>query len=261
MLVANHVPPESLPPALPVAVGVFVLGVGFAVLGARLARPVVVILFAIVGSLIGARIGYDYQHPVPLTAVLGATALGSLAFVTFRLWVGVLAGLVLSSIALGAFGSRNIWPHLLEYDRQVAAGVIGAVPADFSIPDAGQAASRGCERMQAYASDFWEYLRQRDADVERNVGMVGIAAGICGLMLGLLAVRFTVVVFSALVGTSLVTTGLTVLGTTWAPNVHQAVTADPRIALAVVGGVFLGSVVIQTLLTRKPAPPTPTPAG
>ncbi len=96
----------------------------------------------------------------------------------------------------------------------------------------------------------WDYTNENDKGGIRRLALLSGCAGLFGLLLGLFAVRFTLVAVTSLVGTLMISAGAIGLAQQWQPQMYEAVLNHPQ-ALGIAGGTFLlGSIILQTLLTR-----------
>ncbi len=71
-LVHQHVPSEVIPPAMPTGVLALVFGVGICVLGAKLARWFITILFAVAGLVLGLSVSRAFGLSPELAALVSA---------------------------------------------------------------------------------------------------------------------------------------------------------------------------------------------
>ena len=64
-----------------------------------------------------------------ICGLVGALMIGIIGYQTFRLWVGLGAAMVLSTVALSLFGYQKIVPHMAEFDQTAStmAGRSGGV--------------------------------------------------------------------------------------------------------------------------------------
>jgi len=110
---------------------------------------------------------------------------------------------------------------------------------------------------------FWGYVTQQDATVARNGRALAVASLVTGLCIGLIAVRAAMILSASLVGTSLFAAGAGTLLAEIAPEqTRQAMQNHQPVIGIAIGAFLLGSIVIQTLLTRpKPAPKPAAPTA
>ena len=69
--------------------------------------------------------------------------------------------------------------------------------------------------------------------------------------MGLLAVRWALILSTSLLGTSLVTTGLATLLTQSVPDSYQAFQNNPKLVGIGIGAFLATSLVLQTMLSRR----------
>ena len=72
-----------------------------------------------------------------------------------------------------------------------------------------------------------------------------------GLCLGIVAVRWALILATSLVGTVLVTTAAATLLTRSVPESYQAFQSNPGLVGVGVGGFLVTSLILQTMLSRK----------
>jgi hypothetical protein len=253
--VRQHVPPEQLPRADLTAAGLALVGVLLSTLGAKLARPGVTLLFAGLGVVAAGTFLARLDLPPAARYVLAAVVFGVVGFAAFRLWVGLATGALLAAIAVGAYGSQRILPDWESYTETYTAA-----SAEYVIPDEPIADRDPWESLAESSRDFWAHVTAQDTDLERNTLLIAAVAGIFGLVLGAIAVRFTLVVSTALLGTLLVVSGLGLGLHALSPEALARLPDHPKLVTGAVLGFLAASLILQTLLTRRPPQPRPAPA-
>lgn len=238
-----------------IALAALVLGISLAILGAKLARFSFTLGFIVLGGFAGKYFGEHYGIAPEICAALGALLIGVLGFLMFRVWAAVLAAAVLTAVVLGVFGFNRVLPHVQTYEP--AAPSLSAVPAEVNgpaavPPDYGLSDAR--ERAQQRLLDFWQHVSSEDATVERVGQVLAIATGLLSLIIGLLSIRLALIVSTAIMGTVLVTVGFATLLAQTLPRVYQTGVENPVIMGMGVGALLVTSLIMQTLLTRQPAP-------
>jgi len=185
--------------------------------------------------------------------VIGTAALsGFVGHLLFRLWVGLATGLLCALIAVSVYGSTNIIPHLESFQTAQPATV-----ADFVIPDVAATDRDTWQILREKGGEFWEHLQTQQADVETYALLLAAGAGFFGLLIGLLAARFTLVVATAVVGTVLVWSSFALaLRSYWPEQWATLPKHEATVNVAVLS--FLGaSLLLQTVLTRRRPKPEP----
>jgi len=253
LFVLQHAPADLLREAVPFGIICLVAGIGLSVLGAKLSRVGITCGFGLMGAYIGAFIARQTGFPVLVCGPIGALMLGVIGYQTLKLWVGLIAALVLSTAALGMFGYHRVVPHYSEFE-QTASSVVEA-PGSFALPSPEEQQAYLERSPQQWAQEFWTFVTQKDANLERNGRAVALAAMITGLCLGVIAARWALIVSTSLVGTALVTTAIATLLTHSVPESYEAFHRHPSLVGVGVGAFLVSSLVLQTLLTRK-APDT-----
>lgn len=261
--VLQHVPADLLQEALPFGVICLVAGIGLSVLGAKLSRFGFVCAFSVAGGYAGAYFARQTGFSSPVCIAAGALMIGVIGYQTFRLWVGLLAAVVFTSAALGVFGYQRVMPHVAEFERTVQAEwglrpVVLPAPANadgspsvFTLPSPEHQQAYRNRSPRQWAGELWRFVTQKDALAGPNVRALAIVAMVAGLCLGVLAVRWALIVSTSLLGTGLVTTAIATLLTHSAPESYEAFQQRPGLIGIGVGAFLVASLVLQTLLTRK----------
>jgi hypothetical protein len=252
LFVDQHVQPEWLSQAVPLALICLVAGIGMSVLGTKMSRLAMGLGFVVLGGVAGAFFGREFVFPLPVCIVTGAVMIGAIGHLTYRLWVGVAAAVVLSSLALGAFGYQRILPHVPEFREEAMVGwspVEG--PVQFALPSPEQQQEYLAESPKRWAQNLWAHVTVRDAQVERHGKALALVALLTGLCLGVVAVRWALILTTSLVGTALVTTAAATLFAHATPESYQSFADHPGMVGVGVGGFLATSLIVQTLLTRQ----------
>lgn len=259
LFVAQHAPPDTLTKGVPLAVIILVCGAGMCVLGAKLARWGMTAGFALAGGYFGSRFGGTVDlHPL-VGGAIGATAIGTIGFLTFRLWAGVAAAVVVSSVAMGIFGYQRVVPHVAAYQGQVAPAVTEA-EATFTLPTAEEQQSYLDRTPREWATGLWSFARTRDAQLQPHAQLLGAGAMLAGLLFGLLATRAALILACAAAGTAMVSGSVGALMGKFLPTLYEGLTNRPLIAASLVGSVLLSSMIMQTMITKNAKSPAPKPA-
>ena len=255
----QHIPPGSLPSQVPAAVIMLATGVVISVLGARLVRPGLTAAFGIAGAIAAGRFAGGVNLPVAATVVVGALAVGALGFALHRLWVGLASSGMLVVVALSVFGYYRILPEVAAFNQSRPVVVAAAGDAGFVLLETSQQSAYSRPSPDKWARDFWTHLTGRQADIEKQLLVIGAAAALIGLLLGVLATRPALIVCTALVGTALVASGLSALSAAWVPGYYQSAVDSPGLLAAAAAGLLGSSLLLQALLNRRP-PPRPATA-
>ena len=255
-LALQHMPTEVLQEAIPFALVCLVAGIGLSVLGAKLSRFALTAVLAMGGGVVGLFIAQETGYPPPVCGLVGSLMAGVVAFMTFRLWVGVVAAVVFSSAAMGVFVVQRGYPHLAEFNATYAPVPAGSVASgSFALPSPAAQKAFGDRTPQAWAKELWTFVAQKDATFERNGRALGLVAALAGLFFGVIAMRTALILSTALAGTGLVAAGTTTALAHSFPPSYQSLLGNPALLGIAAGAFFVGSLVVQTLLTRKaPAP-------
>ena len=247
----HHVPTEATVPVF-VAGPIVIVAIGLitAVLGAKLARPSLTLAFAIAGAAFGAGVGSSYDISQPLAASIAAVVMGLAGFFLHRLWVGVITCVLFASLATGTYGTHRLIPQIEQYP-QPPPEVLAQAPETFTVPTPQAQDTHLNPQFKTWAKAFWTDANQRDKSLTRDLVLAGATAGVLGLLLGLVAVRMTLILVTSLIGTTLLISGGTALVHEYQPDFYQACVANPSVA-GIMGGVcLLASMILQLLLTRS----------
>jgi len=254
--VVDLAPTDALRGAVPASLVFLVAGIGLSVLGAKLARFGITSAFVVLGGALGASFGEEMGFPPLICALVGGLLIGIIAFQTFRLWVGLGAAIVFSSLVLGAFGYKSVMPYVAEFEQGTQRPAIQS-PITFAVPTPVEQQAFLDRTPRQWAEEFWAFVSQRDATVARNTKGLATVALLTGLCLGILAVRCALILSTSLVGTALVTTGAATLLTQSVPDSYQAFQNNPSLVGVGIGGFLVTSLILQTMLSRK-SPSTKT---
>jgi hypothetical protein len=250
LFVVQHAPTDALRGAIPAALVFLVAGIGLSVLGAKLARFGVTSAFVVLGGVLGARFGQEMGfHPL-ICVLVGGLLIGVIAYQAFRLWVGVGAAIVFSSLVLGTFGYQRVVPYVAEFQQGAQQPAIQS-PITFAVPTPIEQQAYRDRTPRQWAEEFWAFVTQRDANLASKTKWLATVALLTGLCLGILAVRWALILATSLVGTVLVTTAAATLLTHSVPESYQAFQNNPSLVGVGVGGFLVTSLILQTMLSRK----------
>jgi hypothetical protein len=250
LFVEQHAPAELLQQAVPFAIVCLVAGVGLSVLGAKVARFGATGAFVLLGAYAGVLLGRETGYPLPVCGAVGALMIGVIGHQTFRLWVGLVTASVLSLATLGVFSYQRVIPHIAEFEG-LPPVVTTEEASSFELPSPEEQQAYRDRSIGRWAKDLWGYVVQQDVQVERNGKALAALAMLSGLCLGVVAVRWALILSTSVIGTALVTTAIGMLLARSAPDSYQAFQAQPGLVGAVVGAFLVSSLVVQVLLTRK----------
>lgn len=253
-LVVDYVPSAYLEQVVLIAAGILVGGIGMSVLGAKMAKPAMTTVLGLLGAWGGVSFaqyaGFDEGLHRALGGLVGAVMLGTVAHLTFRVWVGVASAMVFFSLALGAFGYQRVVPHLAEFDGMVTWTPVDGQQA-FTVPSAEQQQKYRAPELKELASDFWAFASEQDGNLPIDSQLVGFGAAAVGLFLGVVAVRWMLILATSILGTALVTTAVATTVTHFAPGSEKTFLDHSGLMGMGVGAFLVSSLILQTLLTRK----------
>lgn len=246
----QYSPADALKQAMPVALICLLVGVGLSVLGAKLARFSMSCGFTLLGGAIGVYFSRQTGFSPLVCGALGALMVGVIGYQTYRLWVGMAAAVVLSSLAVGAFGYSQIVPHVAEFQQvETVAALDGNTT--FVLPSPQEQEAYRARTPAQWAGELWAFIAEKNIHLERNAKAVVLAAMVTGLCLGVIAVRTALILSTSIMGTFFVSTGMATLLTHSVPEAYQACAHNPALVGMGVGGFLVTSLIIQTMLTRN----------
>jgi len=246
----QQAPADMLRQAIPFGIICLVAGIGLSVLGAKLGRFGVTGIFVLVGAWVGVQFSGLTGFAGPVCGLIGAAMLGVVGYQSFRLWVGVTAGLVLASMMAGVFGYQRVVPHVQEFERS-RVWVSAEAPGEYAVPTPHQQEAYVTRGPHDWAGDLWSFVSSKDANFAQNGKAVVLGAMLTGLCFGVLAMRSALILSTSLIGTGLVTTAISTLAYRVIPSSYDAVQKNPQYAGILVGAFLVMSIVVQTLLTRS----------
>lgn len=250
LFVLQHAPGDLLTEAIPFGILCLVAGIGLSVLGAKLGRFGITCAFAALGAGIGTFFARETGFSTPACGLVGALMVGVIGFHTFRLWVGLLVAVVLSSAVLGVFGYQRVIPHVAEFQRVGIAPTTEA-SGTFVLPSPEKQEAYLKRTPRQWAEEFWAFVAEKDGQIGQRTRSLALAAMITGLCLGVLAVRWALILSTALVGTALVSTGIATILTQSVPESCAAFGQHPNVVGIGMGAFLVSSLILQTMLTRK----------
>ena len=252
--IEHSVPPEMLQRTVALSILVLVAGIGFSVLGAKMAKPALSAALALAGAAAGVaftRLAGFAEMPGPIIgAVVGAAMFGTVAVLTFRIWVGLMTAFVFSSIALGAFGYDQIVPRVAEFDGMSTWSPVSGT-GEFDIPSPQEQKSYLERTPQQWAGEFWAFATGRDETLQANSMLVGYGALAAGLFLGVIAMRWMLILSTSVIGTTLVASSVATILTHSVPGAYETILGHSGVVGMGVGAFLVTSLILQTLLTRK----------
>jgi hypothetical protein len=246
----TNAPPAVLERTVAISIAFLVLGIGLSVLGAKLAKPAMATALGLLGAAGGAFYAQHAGFNQIIGALAGAAMFSLVAHLTFRIWVGVATAAVLSSLALGTFGFQHVAPHLAEFD-----GMVTWSPTEgsqtFAVPTPDEQTAYREHNLNEWAGEFWSFATARDGALPINTQLVGFGAAAAGLFLGVVLVRWMLILATSVAGTMLVTTAAATVLSRFLAESYQPLLNHSGVMGMVVGAFFVSSLIIQTLLTRK----------
>ncbi len=254
--VHQSLPAAALDQAVLAALVALIAGIGLCVLGAKLARFALTCACITGGGYLGmALIAPDMGLPSAACAVGGAVVVGAIGFLSFRLWVGLMAASLASALVLGAFSYQRVLPYLDDFNiggEAMALSSPAEYAQDFKLAAAERIVEAKASTREALA-EYWDFVKARDMKVVPHARSLGLGAALLGLFVGIVAMRFALILSTSFLGTMLVGSGVTGLLSGFSPGFYKAVAQHQSFATAALGMCFVISLILQARLTRKPS--------
>lgn len=250
----QHAPGGVPTGAIPVALFFLIIGVALSVVGARFARFGMTSVFVLLGGVLGQRFAESFDYSQPICIPVGSLLFGIIGFQTFKVWVGAAIAFLLSMLVVSGFGAKNIVPHFVDYSETSPLNIgQPELPGDtqFTIPTRDEQSAYVNGDPRTWLTGFWKFLTERDPGLARNTQALGILTALCGLCVGLMAVRPSLIVSTSLIGTAMVATGVMTLLSSSVTSTYESIQANPRLIGLGVAAFLATSLVLQTMLMRK----------
>ena len=259
MFFEHHVSPEvTVPLFIAMPIGLIVVGLGLAVLGAKMAKPALAIAFTLAGIVGGGLVLGAATGVAPgIGMLIGGLVCGVCGYLLHRLWVGLAAAVLMSMLAGGGYGAQSLVPALQTYDVEFPRMVAGKTD-EFTVPETDREAKVFSTEFQQWVDDagqwgsgFWKHASAGDTGLTRYLPMVAFGAGLFGLVVGLVAPRFMMISLTSVMGVAFMTSGSTALTQRFEPALYASAMGHPWAMWVACGALLLGSLILQTLLTRS----------
>ena len=233
---------------VPTALVMLVLGIGVAVLGAKLARFTITSVFILAGAGAGFLFSHAYQFPPTICTLTAALFVGLIGHLAFRFWVGLGLSVVLAGLVVGGFSYARLSPHVSAFEQQGLKVSDGTE----TLPLAGESKAEATMSPQQWWPKFIAFVQQRDADAERVGSALAALALMTGLLIGLVAARLALIVSTSALGTFLVLGGSGALCAHFGSVDYRLGSRYPVVVGIALGAFFATSLFLQTWMTRRP---------
>jgi hypothetical protein len=189
------------------------------------------------GSFLGNAIGLNQWLTGGIVGVLGFV----LGLMLFRFWQAILLAACFVIAGLSVYYVQDLHREIANWNSASTDG--GFV----TLPPAGTVV--GEERPGAIAElgSLWSHLNQHNPSFAKTFWTLVSSTGLAGLIFGLLLPRASRALWAASVGTVLAGIGATALLKQFAPDVLSWLLADNLRGWAIVGTVWLGSLILNLL--------------
>ena len=241
-------------PAL--AGGIIGLGVLISVLGAKLARPALALLFLCLGTSLAGQFSDRLALPYPVLLAIGAGVGGAVGYALYRLWVGLATGVLLACVAGMVLGHGHILSAIHEGLNQTAVSGLSVQVSDFVLESPQAQAAHGQASPREFAAELWNNIRAQSPVTAGRIPVAATLAGLAGLLFGLFAVRVAVILGTATLGTACLCFGTATLAQQFRPDVLDQLLGREGMVILIVLGILAASSLLQAHLTRRPRAPS-----
>ncbi len=244
----QHLPAGTVPA---LAGGIIGLGVLVSVLGAKLARPALALLFLGIGTSLAGQFGDRLPLPYPIMLAIGAGVGGAVGYALYRLWVGLAMGVLLACVAGMVLGHGHILSAIEELHQTAVAG-LDEQSTEFVLQSPAAQAEYWRASPGEMAAELWHNIQAQSPVSASRIPVAATLAGIAGLLFGLFAARVAVILGTAALGTALLCFGTATLAQQFRPDVLDQLLGREGALLVSILGVLAASAVLQVHLTRRP---------
>ncbi len=243
-LIHTCVPAENLSSATWPALACVVVGLILVFCGAKVIRGLLILMGGIVGGYAGYVVAGYLGKPVALCVVSGGVAAVLISLVLVKLWIVLLSGVLAGSVALIVFCAYEGVPRRFEEFARHRQTPVASADSEFPLPDHKTASARSTGGILEVVGPFVEELHRRRDPLLRDAVICVATAALVGGVLGVVLVRWTMILWTSLVGIGLAVGGGGVLIAGPRPEWHDYVirhAAEFLLATSVVW--FLGMLV------------------
>ncbi|MCH7701985.1 MAG: hypothetical protein IID37_09875 [Planctomycetes bacterium] len=244
-LADQHLPGGAVPV---LAGGLIGLGVLISVLGAKLARPGLALVFLGLGTSLASQFSDRLALPYPVLMVIGACVGGAVGYALYRLWVGVATGVLLACVAGMVMGHGHILSAIEELKQTTVA--------EFELQSPSVQAEHWGSSPREMAAELWHNIRAQSPATAGRIPVAATLAGLAGLLFGLFAARVAVILGTATLGTALLCLGTATLAQQFRPDVLDQLLGREGALILTVLGLLAASSLLQAHLTRRPRVPS-----
>jgi hypothetical protein len=254
---SQHIPPNTIWLPLAIAGAVALVGLLFAIKGAKLAPWLAIVVVGGLGGLAASSLAPLAGTPLWPSVAIGAVAGGALGFLLFRLLLAVLVGACFAVFALGIYSAQMLHDPLEAYKAQGLdlQQQLVSIPA----PDAAIVQSSAA----AYYGGLLTYLGQNVPNFHLSVIAIVLSTVIAGLVFGLLLPKLARAVWAASLGTLLLLVAAhAVVHVQWPEQAAWLSHWGPLIATAVwFTSIIVNYFDLHGFKLKQPAAPAPKPAA
>lgn len=238
------------------------IGVVLFLLGSRLARPACAISGLVIGGLglaMASRF-FGMEQYIVFALFVGAIVFCLVAWVLFRLWMGISCAILLAllapAIAIGLQGkAESVRTDLEQFDSQSLQFNSEGMQFDQSLLDNEEAKAALWEQVNA----VFEPIRELALNMWENLGGAGrttvlvaaLIGAVIGFLLGLITPYNSAMVQTAVIGAALIVACAAALLKIHAPDIAARIPESPGPILLILGLITLHGVAIQWTLFRK----------
>jgi hypothetical protein len=196
---SHHLSDEVPTYLMGTSVLLIVAGIPLLIYGARISRLVVVATAALAGAAIGRQYQELFPLPPPAPALIGALMAGAAGHWLYRGCVAILSAGAMGAVACGLFATTAVLPHV-QWDGSLRQ-------EDLEIRLAPEPSSYLDPILSSLEAEAARIEKQTPGLRERAIQVV-LLSGASGLLVGLLAPRFAMILWTSLGGAGLVCIGV-----------------------------------------------------
>jgi hypothetical protein len=254
-MVHTCVPAENLGQAIVPAVACLVGGLFLMYWGAKAIRTLIVIGCLTGGGYVGWVVAQQFGKPPTLGILAGATVLGLTGMFLARFFIACLSGVLAATVALSVFGYYNDLPGRLERFAGTYRQPAPTADNAFPLGEPGSAAKSADKPPLDVVLGFVDHLKKKDEATLRNLIFWMGGAGLIGTLIGLIAYRWSMIVWTSLAGLVLIAGSAAILLANPWPHWHEVAAQNARTVGVVMGVMWLSGMMVQWRGTRRRVAP------
>lgn len=261
--VSQHVnlPVDTTYAPLLAAAIVIVGGLLLMVRGARWGPAYAALTFLVVGAAAGWTGWRQFagaDSSAGIAAAVGGIVAAGIGVVFFRFWQALLLSACLVMAGLTVYGVRDLQPALHSWTNPGLQAEDGGMLPSTILPAAGSVVDetgRSAQSVGTRLSELWAHLSASVPSFATTFWGIVLATGVLGLLIGFFLPRLSRSLWAASVGTFMLVLGIGAAASQAAPGLLAVAKDYGGIAWAIVGALWLTSVLynFRTLPAKKAA--------